>query len=95
LNIAASYNLPSIFDIASAEKTRSEIMDLFATEAPVSINCSEVTKITSPGFQVIVATAKYCKEHGIEFSLKNVSDAMKNACNLLGLEIYFKEWSES
>jgi chemotaxis protein CheX len=80
------YKLQSVMDISNAKPFYDEIASMLGNASSICLDASEVSRMTTPCVQIIIALSKHANENGLEVSLAKPSDAFMNAFKQLGLD---------
>ena len=78
--------LPAVADLTSARPLKEQLMQFFTAGASVTIDASEVQRLSSPCLQVLVAGKQsFAKAGGASLVITNPSDAFRETVSVLGL----------
>ena len=90
---SGEYSLPAVLDIVVAGKFKNDLMQAANQDKDVKLNAGEVSRITTPCVQVIIALAKMFKESGRKLLIDKPSDTFCAAFADLGLAYELENWS--
>lgn len=80
------YKLQPIMDIGNAKALYDELTSMLSNASSICLDASEVTRMTTPCVQIIIALNKHANENDLEISIARPSDAFMNAFKQLGLD---------
>jgi anti-anti-sigma regulatory factor len=84
--------LPEMLDIPASGALRETVLKSVKPEQTVKLNCAEVTQVTSPGVQMLIAVAEYVGRQKARFVIASPSDALVEAFGDLGLFSQLMAW---
>lgn len=86
--------LPQVVDITTTADIKEKLLEAMkSSQGDIVIDSSGVTKITTPGMQVLLAAAKMLEPVGRKMSIVNAGDAVREPFSDIGLFREFKKWS--
>lgn len=85
--------LPEIIDIHNVSLLH-EMLVKTPVENPLVIHAESVTRITTPGIQVLISLGRSLEQKNQSFSLGSVSPAVREAFADLGLSSLLEQWSK-
>lgn len=77
--------LPASLDITLADRLHHSLLERIATERPLSVDGSEVERVSTPCVQLLVAAAASARAHGLPFRISGASQVLTEAVRDLGL----------
>jgi anti-anti-sigma regulatory factor len=80
------YVLPEIIDRSSAAPLRDALLELLGSEDVIEIKASDVERITTPGFQLLVSLKIQAEEEKKQLVIIEPSAAFLDAAKGLGLK---------
>lgn len=83
--------LASTLDIAASEELRNQLVDALSKKKPTLINAAEVTRMSTPCVQILVAANIEAERQGKKLKYGSPSPAFKEAFSSLGLSEYLSE----
>jgi len=87
--------LPAVIDLSNVSALKAMLVDQLNSLDPLAIDCTAVTRITTPAVQVLLSFAKTTAEEGRPPVLHNPSEAFRCAFSELGLQDQLTQWSAS
>lgn len=91
-NKVVNVALPSILDVPSSEALRDAILDSAAPGSTLKLDSKEVEQLTTPGIQVLLATAEWATRKEMAFKIANPSEALIEAFKDSGLFSQLMAW---
>ena len=86
--------LPAVADLGYAQMLKSKLVDALEQEKGVLIDASEVQRITTPCFQILISATRTFADAGRALTFVSRSAAFTETANVLGLESFFREESD-
>lgn len=83
------------FTIYYVEELTRELLKSLPNAQEVMVDLSQVEKIDTAGFQLMVSLQKSCAENGKKFEIANTSDAVKNFMTLYGYDLDGKQKADT
>ena len=84
--------LPSVLDMAAADELLSTLHKAVYRGRPVEIDCSEVTIMSTPCAQILLAAGKELSRSDQVMSLSQSSEEFDRAMTDLGLADHLESW---
>ncbi len=88
-----NYILPQVLDLNFASELRSMLLDKLEKGVNTTIDASNVSRVTTPAVQILLAYSKAINSEGRKPTLHNPSEALKTAFRDLGLDAELSQWS--
>jgi len=84
--------LAPMTDLSAAAQLKAALIELMDSDDPMAIDASQVSHLTTPCVQILVAAARGAAEQGRDVIIHKPSDAFITAFDDLGLFAELKEW---
>ena len=85
--------LPGVLDIPVAADLKEAVLEMVVAGSNVTIQSDAVEQVTTPGIQVLMATAAYIEEQKANLTLIKPSDALVDGFSDLGLFSQLMAWN--
>lgn len=85
--------LPSVLDIPAAADLKETVLEMAVTGMTVTIQSNAVEQVTTPGIQILMATATHIEEQKANLTLVEPSDALVDGFSDLGLFSQLMAWN--
>ena len=85
--------LPAVLDLNNAAGLKTSLRDRFEKDDAIVIDCSEVTRITTPAVQILLSLGKSIGPEGPTPVFLRPSEAFCSAFRDLGLQDQLSSWS--
>ena len=85
--------LPAVLDLNSASALRASLRDVFERTETVALDCSQVSRITTPAVQILLSLTKSMDTTGHRPTFITPSEAFRSAFRDLGLQDHLSHWS--
>ena len=87
--------LPASLNLANAQDWKERLIAALTLTPILNLDGSETTHVTTPGIQILLATAQSAKSKGGKIVLMNPSSALEAAFDDLALTHTLQEWREA
>ena len=87
--------LPAVLDLNNIAAVKALLLEQLEKSEDVTIDCSMVTRVTTPAVQILLSYAKTIAIEGRRPQLHNPSEAFRTAFSDLGLQDQLSQWSTS
>ncbi|WND02097.1 STAS domain-containing protein [Temperatibacter marinus] len=87
------YTLPAVLDLLCVESLHETCSRLLDNDCDVTLDTSDVVRITTSAIQVLYALSLSLQKRGNQLHIINLNDTVKEAFKMIGLENNLSEWS--
>lgn len=84
--------LSSVLDLLAADALKDQIMTALDSSGDVILDASEVTRITTPCIQILIASSKDLRSSDREIVLEKSSEIFDSAMRDLGFGDFLESW---
>ena len=85
--------LPRVLDIPAAAELRETVLDMVVSGMTVTLKANDVEQVTTPGVQVLMATAAHIDFQKAKLTVASPSDALIDGFSDLGLFSQLMAWN--
>lgn len=93
--MSETLQLSSIMDLLAAEGLKDRVVSILDAEEALVIDASEVSRITTPCVQIIIAASKELQTNDNDLKLVASSSVFDDAMRDLGFESFLNNWRAS